>query len=53
MTTISAYRDFGMGSGHRTQLKFGDCLAYGLAKWTGEPLLCKGNDFARTDVRLA
>ena len=32
---------------------FGDCLAYALAKATGEPLLFKGDDFARTDVEAA
>jgi len=34
-------------------LNFGDCFAYALAKTLGEPLLCKGADFARTDVALA
>ena len=48
-----AYRDFGKGSGHPAQLNFGDCFAYALAKVTGEPLLFKGNDFVRTDVRSA
>jgi ribonuclease VapC len=45
-----AYRDFGKGSEHPAQLNFGDCFAYALAKATGEPLLYKGDDFARTDV---
>ncbi len=48
-----AYRDFGKGSGHPAQLNFGDCFAYALAKATGEPLLFKGDDFARTDVAAA
>ncbi len=48
-----AYRDFGKGSGHPAQLNFGDCFAYALAKATGEPLLFKGDDFARTDVTPA
>ncbi len=48
-----AYRDFGKGSGHPAGLNFGDCFAYALAKATGEPLLFKGDDFARTDVRVA
>jgi len=48
-----AYRDFGKGSGHPAQLNFGDCFAYALAKTTGEPLLFKGRDFARTDVTPA
>ena len=45
-----AYRDFGKGSGHKAKLNFGDCFAYALAKETGEPLLCKGNDFEQTDI---
>ena len=45
-----AYRDFGKGSGHPAKLNFGDCFAYALAKESGEPLLFKGGDFARTDI---
>ena len=48
-----AYRDFGRGSGHPARLNFGDCFAYALARTTGEPLLCIGDDFGHTDVRLA
>ena len=48
-----AYRDFGKRSGHPAQLNFGDCFAYALAKDTGEPLLFKGDDFSKTDVRSA
>jgi ribonuclease VapC len=48
-----AYRDFGKGSGHPAKLKFGDCFAYALAKVTAEPLLFKGDDFARTDIEPA
>jgi ribonuclease VapC len=48
-----AYRDFGKGTGHPAQLNFGDCFAYALARETGEPLLFKGNDFRRTDIRPA
>jgi ribonuclease VapC len=45
-----AYRDFGRGSGHPARLNFGDCIAYALARLTGEPLLFKGTDFANTDI---
>lgn len=38
---------------HPAALNLGDLFAYGLAKATGEPLLFKGNDFARTDIRPA
>ena len=44
-----AWRRFGKGN-HPAALNFGDCFAHALAEATGEPLLFKGNDFARTDV---
>ena len=44
-----AFSRFGKGH-HRAGLNFGDCFAYALAKSLGEPLLYKGDDFARTDV---
>src|SRR5215470_4788610 len=48
-----AYRDFGKTSGHPAKLNFGDCFSYALAKFTGEPLLFKGQDFSQTDVKSA
>lgn len=48
-----AYRDYGRGSGHPARLNFGDCFAYALARDKSEPLLFKGDDFARTDIRSA
>jgi ribonuclease VapC len=48
-----AYRDFGKTSGHPAKLNFGDCFSYALAKAKGQPLLFKGQDFSRTDVRGA
>jgi ribonuclease VapC len=47
-----AYRDFGKGR-HRAGLNLGDCFAYALAKVAGEPLLCKGDDFKKTDLEVA
>lgn len=47
-----AFRRFGKGVGNPAVLNYGDCLAYGAAKASGLPLLCKGNDFAVTDVEL-
>jgi ribonuclease VapC len=38
---------------HPAGLNFGDCLAYALARHLGEPLLFKGDDFARTDITPA
>lgn len=49
----SAYARFGKGRGHPARLNFGDCFSYALAIDTGEALLFKGDDFARTDVRAA
>jgi ribonuclease VapC len=49
---ISAWQRFGK-SRHAAGLNFGDCLAYAAARVAGEPLLAKGDDFARTDVALA
>jgi len=47
-----AYRRFGRGR-HAAGLNFGDVFAYALARTSGEALLFKGEDFARTDVRSA
>ena len=47
-----AYRRYGKGR-NPAGLNFGDCFAYALAKDTGEPLLYKGDDFARTDITAA
>ena len=45
-----AYRRYGKGVGSPGVLNYGDCLAYGVARDEQEELLCKGEDFARTDV---
>jgi ribonuclease VapC len=47
-----AWRRYGKGR-HPAGLNLGDCFAYALAKARGEPLLFKGDDFARTDVKAA
>ena len=47
-----AYRDFGKTSGHAAKLNFGDCFSYALAKSKAEPLLFKGQDFSKTDVKV-
>ena len=44
-----AWRRFGKGN-HPAALNFGDCCVYALAKVSGEPILCKGADFSRTDI---
>ena len=45
----TAWRRFGKGN-HPAGLNIGDCCAYALAKYSGEPLLFKGADFSRTDL---
>jgi ribonuclease VapC len=47
-----AFLDFGKGR-HPAGLNFGDCFAYALARVSGEPLLFKGEDFAKTDIPAA
>lgn len=47
-----AYTRFGEGR-HAAGLNLGDCCAYALARYSGEPLLFKGEDFTRTDVPVA
>lgn len=45
----AAWRRYGKGD-HPAGLNFGDLFAYALARASGEELLFKGDDFARTDV---
>ena len=47
-----ASRRYGRGR-HPARLNFGDCLAYATARIADEPLLCKSDDFAKTDLVLA
>lgn len=47
-----AWLRFGKGR-HPAALNFGDCLAYATARLAGQPLLCKGDDFSKTDLALA
>jgi ribonuclease VapC len=46
------FRRFGKGR-HPAGLNFGDCFAYALAKALDAPLLFKGVDFAKTDLKCA
>jgi ribonuclease VapC len=50
---FDAFKRFGKGRGTKASLNFGDCFAYALAKELQAPLLCKGNDFAHTDLQPA
>jgi ribonuclease VapC len=44
-----AWRRFGRGR-HAAGLNYGDLFAYALARTSGQALLFKGEDFARTDI---
>ncbi|WP_428484482.1 type II toxin-antitoxin system VapC family toxin [Rhodopila sp.] len=50
-TAIETFQRFGKGS-HPAALNMGDCFAYACARQLAAPLLCKGNDFPRTDIDL-
>ena len=52
MLAIAAFRRYGEGR-HPAGLNIGDCFSYALASATGYPLLFKGGDFSRTDIRAA
>jgi ribonuclease VapC len=49
---IEVWLRFGKGR-HPAALNFGDCLSYATARLAGRPLLCKGDDFPKTDLALA
>jgi ribonuclease VapC len=48
---LDAYSRFGKGR-HSAALNFGDCCTYAVAAVCGEPLLCTGDVFAKTDLVL-
>ena len=50
-TARQAYRRYGKGM-HAANLNFGDCFSYALAKYTDEPILFKGADFSKTDLKI-
>ena len=49
---VDAFERFGKGR-HPAALNLGDCFAYACARWLDCALLCKGNDFPRTDAVIA
>jgi ribonuclease VapC len=51
-SALEAYVRYGKGF-HPARLNLADCFAYALAKQLDLPLLYKGDDFARTDIRSA
>ena len=50
--SAKAFLRFGKGR-HPAKLNLGDCFSYALAKSLNAPLLYKGEDFAKTDIRSA
>ena len=46
-----AWQRFGQGN-HPAALNYGDCFTYALAARTELPVLCVGDDFARTDLEV-
>lgn len=50
MRSLEGWRRFGKGR-HPAGLNLGDCFTYGLATDHDLPILCTGEDFAKTDVR--
>jgi ribonuclease VapC len=49
---LQAYAQFGKGR-HPAGLNMGDCFAYACAKAHQAALLFKGDDFTKTDIRIA
>lgn len=49
---LEAYAQFGKGR-HPAALNMGDCFAYACAKANRAALLFKGDDFSKTDIRIA
>lgn len=50
--TAIARERYGKSNGTGGKLNFGDLMVYAIAKDSGLPLLCTGNDFASTDLIL-
>ena len=48
---VECFERYGKGR-HAAQLNFGDCLSYACAKAHGARLMCKGDDFTKTDVNV-
>jgi len=48
---LDAFERFGKGR-HPAGLNFGDCMTYATASLARQPLLCRGDDFRKTDIPL-
>ncbi len=51
VAAAEAWLRYGRGR-HPARLNLGDCLTYATAKLAGQPLLCVGDDFTRTDLAI-
>nr|CAD6431710.1 PIN domain nuclease [Rhizobium sp. Q54] len=52
-TALEAARTYGRFVGHPARLNFGDCFSYAAAKSLKLPLLFVGDDFSKTDIKIA
>lgn len=50
--TVEANIRFGAGNGRGGILNLLDLMVYGMARRTGLPILCTGEDFAATDIGI-
>lgn len=50
---INASERYGMGGGRPGILNLGDCFSYATARHLKAALLFKGDDFGRTDIKVA
>jgi ribonuclease VapC len=50
---VRAFGRYGKGTKHQARLNMGDCFSYACAHAWRSPLLFKGTEFERTDVRKA
>jgi len=48
---VDAAANYGRVVAHPADLNLGDCFAYAVAKAYREPILFKGNDFDKTDLK--
>ena len=49
---VEAFAQFGKGQQRPGKLNLADCMHYAAAKYYKLPMLCKGDDFAKTDIDL-
>jgi ribonuclease VapC len=50
---VRAFNRYGKGGGHAAQLSFSSCISYAFARREDLPLLFKGEELARTDIKPA